>query len=85
MNRLNLIIDSMNLSTVSANLVKLAAEYPLNITITGTLEECVAKRDEILRLLAPIEPTFIFGIGGDLTKFASNSLIKRSPSNAGKK
>lgn len=52
----------MHVDTVAANLIKLAADYHLNIKISGTLEDCLAKREEILKLLAPIKPTFTFGI-----------------------
>lgn len=66
MERLNLIFDSMLVASASENLKKLAAEHPLNITVTGTLERCLAVREEMLTLLASIKPTFTFGIGSDM-------------------
>jgi len=75
MDSLNIMIDSQHLSTVAAALLRLAADYPLHITISGTLDECIAREQEIMHLLAqtPHKPTFTFGIGFDMTKFASDA------------
>jgi hypothetical protein len=70
--RLSIIIDSMHLSTVAASLIKLASDYPLHITISGTLAECVAREQEILKLLYPIKPWFTFGVGMNLQDFAKD-------------
>ena len=66
--KLNVMIDSASTATVAAALLYLADQHPLNITISGTLDEVQAQHDEIVTLLAKsrYQPTFTFGIGADL-------------------
>jgi len=62
-------VDSASISHVAAALLYLASQYPLSIRLSGTLEQCVARTDEIKALLAKSrfnQPNFIYGIGGDL-------------------
>jgi hypothetical protein len=71
MERLHILIDSYDLSTVSASLVKLATEYDLTITISGTMEGVLLRHAEIEQLLMPVIAArntkdaikYIFGIG----------------------
>lgn len=69
-NRLMVMIDSYDFNTVKAALIELAAEHPLHISISGTLEQCLACGDKITTLLAPVVPTFTFGVGSDLMQQA---------------
>ncbi len=81
MERLHVLVDSFDLNTVAATLVKLASEYDLTIRLNGTLEEVTARALQIEQLLltalaarqAKESIKFIFGIGGDLTKLAADS------------
>jgi len=73
MERLSVLIDSMNVSTVAAALLKLSAERDLHITVQGTLQECIARAQEITALVAPHKPTFTFAVGIDMTKLAAEA------------
>jgi len=75
MDRLNLTIDSMHLSTVAAALLALSSKYPMHITISGTLQECIDREQEIMKLLHPVKPTFTFGIGIDLSTITPSDAI----------
>jgi hypothetical protein len=75
MERLNVTIDSMHLSTVAAALLAMAQKYPMHITISGTLQECIDREQEIMKLLHPIRPTFTFGVGCDLLSITPSDAI----------
>jgi len=70
MDRLSVLVDSMNVSTIAAALLKLSAERELHITVQGTLQECIAREREIALLLAPRKATFMFAIGFDKATLA---------------
>jgi len=66
--RVNVMIDSAEIATVAATLLYLSDQHPLNIIVSGTLDEVTAKQAEITKLLtnSRFQPTFTFGVGGDL-------------------
>ena len=70
MERLNVMIDSQSIKTVAATLLYLADQAELNIIVSGTPEECGARKTEIETLLAHSryhQPTFGFAVSIDFS------------------
>ena len=79
--RLNVMIDSYNLKTIAATLLFLADQAELNIIVSGTPEECVARKTEIETLLAKSryhQPTFGFAVSIDFSAMRGATLANIS-------
>jgi hypothetical protein len=75
--RLNVMIDSQRIQTVAATLLYLADQAELNITISGTTEELVARKAEIEKLLSHSrynQPKFVFAVVIDFSQVRGATL-----------
>ena len=81
MERLNVMIDSQRIATVAATLLYLADQAELNIILSGTPEEVVARKTEIETLLGHSRyhsPKFAFAVELDFSAMRGASLANIS-------